>query len=72
MISREFPATGLVRLRQILAPHGPLPVSKSSFWNAVREGRFPAPIKLGPRTTVWRAEDIQSLIANGVKSESRR
>lgn len=56
-----FPKTGLVRLSQILAPAGPIPVSKSTWWQGVKEGRFPRPMKLGPRTTVWRAEDIRAL-----------
>ena len=58
----DFPRSGLVRLRQILAPSGPVPVGKSSWWAGVKSGRFPAPLKLGPRTTVWRAEDIRNLI----------
>ena len=56
-----FPTTGFVRLSQILSPAGPIPVSKSSWWKGVRDGRFPQPKKLGPRTTVWRAEDIRAL-----------
>jgi len=27
-----------------------------------RSGRFPKPVKLGPRTTAWRAEDIAALV----------
>jgi len=61
MHSTDFPQTGLVRLSQILAPYGPIPVSKSTWWAGVKEGRFPQPQKLGPRTTVWRVEDIRSL-----------
>lgn len=57
----EFPQTGFVRLSQILAPAGPIPVSKSSWWQGVKNGRFPKPMKLGPRTTVWRVEEIRAL-----------
>ena len=57
----SFPRTGLVRLSQILAPCGPIPVSKSAWWQGVRDGRFPKPLKLGPRTTVWRVEEIRAL-----------
>lgn len=57
----QFPKTGLVRLSHILAPNGPIPVSKSTWWQGVKDGRFPQPQKLGPRTTVWRAEDIRAL-----------
>jgi len=45
----------------ILSPNGPIPVSKSTWWQGVKDGRFPKPEKLGPRVTVWRAEDIRAL-----------
>ena len=61
----QLPETGLLRLRQIIAPHGPIPVSKSTWWAGVKDGRFPKPLKLGARVTVWRAEDIRGLIQNG-------
>ncbi|MBL4618695.1 MAG: AlpA family phage regulatory protein [Marinicaulis sp.] len=61
-----LPETGFVRLKQILAPSGPIPVSKSTWWAGVKDGRFPKPLKLGARVTVWRAEDIHTLIDNGV------
>lgn len=64
--SESFPATGLVRLSAILSPSGPIPVSKSTWWQGVKSGRFPKPLKLGPRTTVWRVEDIRALIERGV------
>jgi prophage regulatory protein len=49
----------LLRIRQVLDL---IPVSKSSWWQGVKEGRFPKPIKLGPRTTCWREADILGLI----------
>ncbi|MFN4183664.1 MAG: helix-turn-helix transcriptional regulator [Hyphomonas sp.] len=61
-----FPETGFLRINQILAPAGPIPVSKSTWWAGVKDGRFPKPLKLGSRVTVWRAEDIRQLIAEGV------
>lgn len=57
----NFPKTGFVRLSQILAPAGPIPVSKSTWWQGVKDGSFPASQKLGPRTTVWKVEDIRAL-----------
>jgi prophage regulatory protein len=57
----SFPETGLVRLNRILAPKGPIPVSKSSWWVGVKSGRFPQPVRLGPGITTWRAEDIREL-----------
>jgi predicted DNA-binding transcriptional regulator AlpA len=60
-----LPQTGLVRLKQIIGPHGPIPVSSSTWWEGVKNGRFPKPVKLGPRTTAWRVEDIRRLIEEG-------
>jgi len=40
-----------------------IPVKKSCWWAGVKSGRFPKPVKLGPRVTVWRVEDIRTLIA---------
>ena len=56
----EFPKTGFVRIKQIIAPWGPIPVSKSTWWQGVTDGRFPKSIKLGG-VTVWRAEDVRAL-----------
>ncbi len=65
MYHDDFPETGFVRLKQILAPYGPIPVSKSTWWAGVRDGRFPTPTKLGKGITVWRAEDIRALFSYG-------
>ncbi|MDP2804006.1 MAG: AlpA family phage regulatory protein [Phreatobacter sp.] len=59
------PTQGLLRLSSIIAPRGPIPVSKSTWWAGVKDGRFPKPIKLGTRITAWRSEDINALIAKG-------
>ncbi len=61
----QLPQAGFVRLSKILAPGGPIPVSKSTWWAGVKTGRFPKPVKLGPRITAWRVEDIRRLIATG-------
>jgi len=54
--------TGFLRLVSIIGPNGPIPVSKSTWWAGVKSGRYPQPVKLGPRITAWRVEDIQALI----------
>lgn len=41
---------------------GVLPISRSSFLAGVKSGIYPAPVKLGVRTTAWRAEDISVLL----------
>jgi predicted DNA-binding transcriptional regulator AlpA len=66
MSAPDLPKTGFLRLPSIIAPNGPIPVSKSTWWAGIKEGRYPKPVKLGPRITAWRAEDIQALIEKGV------
>ena len=48
-----------LRLPQILTL---IPVSRSTWWEGCRTGRFPKGVKIGPRTTAWRASDIAELI----------
>ncbi|MFC6448444.1 helix-turn-helix transcriptional regulator [Shinella zoogloeoides] len=52
----------LLRLKEIIAPKGPIPISRSSWLKKVGTGEYPRPVKLGPRTTVWREQDIVALI----------
>lgn len=54
-----LPQSGFLRLPQVLAV---FPVSRSTWWQGVKEGRYPASYKLGPRAAGWRAEDIRALI----------
>lgn len=50
---------GFLRIPQILQL---IPVGKSTWWAGVKSGRFPKPVKLGPRITAWKKEDIYQLI----------
>ncbi len=54
-----LPETGFVRLPTILKVY---PIGKSTWWQGVKDGKYPQPVKLGERTTAWRAEDIKALI----------
>ena len=56
-----LPETGFVRLPDVLKV---FPVSKSTWWAGVKDGRYPKPIKLGAKMTAWRVEDIRALIAS--------
>ena len=58
-MTNNLPQAGFVRIPQILSV---IPISRSSWWAGVKSGRYPAPIKLGANTTVWKAEDIHALI----------
>ena len=55
----QLPETGFVRLPQILDV---IPVSRSTWWAGVKQGKYPAAVKLGANTTAWKVEDIRALI----------
>jgi predicted DNA-binding transcriptional regulator AlpA len=55
-----LPKTGYVRLNQILQH---VPIGRSTWWQWVRDGKAPQSVKLGARTTAWRAEEIHKLIS---------
>jgi predicted DNA-binding transcriptional regulator AlpA len=42
-----------------------LNVSRATWWNGVKKGIFPQPIKLTERTTRWRLSEVLALIENG-------
>jgi predicted DNA-binding transcriptional regulator AlpA len=52
-------AYGFVRLPVILNILG---FGRSTFLDGVKDGRFPRPVKLGPRISAWRVGDIRRLI----------
>lgn len=51
----------LLRLPDVLAR---VPVSRSSWFAGIQSGRYPKGLHLGPRTTVWRSDDIAKLICS--------
>lgn len=68
----DLPSEGFLRLNQIVGSKTTpaiIPISKSSWWAGVKEGKFPQPIKLGKRTTVWRVEDIRLLFEKKPQQE---
>lgn len=62
-----LPDTGFVRLPTILRV---FPVSRSTWWDMVRDGRAPAPVKLTERCTAWRADDIRALLERTAKAKA--
>jgi prophage regulatory protein len=58
----ESAAIGFLNIATILEV---FPISRSTWWQGVENGRFTPDLKLGPRTTAWRVEDIRRLIEGG-------
>ncbi len=61
--------TGFIKLPAIIGnpkskpPIQPLiPISRTSWLDGVKSGKFPKPVKLGARSVAWKAEDIRALV----------
>ena len=69
-MSNKLPEAGFVRISDILGdprarpPVQPLiPISRTTWWQGIKDGRFPTPVKLfGPKIAAWRVSDIRRLI----------
>ena len=68
MSDTAVPQAGYLRLPQVLALY---PVSRSTWWKMVQEGRAPQPVKLGPRCTAWHSADIAGLIESTRKAATQ-
>ena len=62
-ILQHLPDESFVRLNSIIGSGGPLPISKSSFWLWVAQGRLPKPYKLSNRTSAWRVSELRAAFA---------
>ena len=60
-MKQQTPLPGFLRERQ-LRPHI-IPVAHSTLWRMVKDGRFPAPIKLSERVTAWRTDEVAAWVA---------
>jgi prophage regulatory protein len=57
MITNHSITSGFLREKHVLKL---LPVAHSTLWDWVRNGDFPAPIKLSEKVTVWSEADIDA------------
>jgi prophage regulatory protein len=49
----------MLRAKQVLEI---VPISKSTLYQWIKDGKFPAPIKLSERCSVWMSESVQKFI----------
>lgn len=64
---QSAPDVSLYRLKQVLAR---IPISRSAWFAGVKSGRYPRSYSLGPRTTVWRSDDIDQVVTGLTNKEA--
>jgi len=67
MLNTKLPSSGYLRISQLIGKPSDglppiIPVSKATIWNWVKQNKFPKPVKLSDRVTVWRVEDVREYI----------
>jgi len=60
---KRLPDDALVRLIFLMS-WGLVPFSASTLWRKVRNGEFPAPIKVSSQVTAWRVGDVRHWLTN--------
>ena len=50
-----------LRQRELLTQY--LPFSATTLWRKIKQGDFPAPVKLSPGITAWRLTDVTDWLA---------
>jgi len=65
----HMPDNGLIKLPYIIGDkkkgiQGVYPVSQATWYAGIQSGRYPASVKLGPRSVAWRVSDIKALLAS--------
>ncbi len=65
MSFKDLDPDALRRVDQLIAPKGPLPISRSTFWSWVKSGKLPRGLRLSDRVTCWRVGDIQEILQRG-------
>ncbi|MGF6806065.1 prophage regulatory protein [Paraburkholderia sp. Clong3] len=58
----RLPETGFIRMKRLVPAF--VPVGRSTLYEWIKQGRFPAPVKLGPKATGFRVEDIRAWLAS--------
>ena len=62
----DLPDSAMARQSQLIRDPkhptrpSPLPFSAATLWRKVRDGEFPAPVKLGPAISAWRVGDVRA------------
>ena len=59
LTTKDAATTPLLRLPDVLAM---FPISRSSWYEGVRTGRYPPPVKRGARAVAWRRVDLEALL----------
>jgi predicted DNA-binding transcriptional regulator AlpA len=59
----RLPDDALIRL-DFLVAWGLIPFSRSTLWRKVRQGVFPAPVRVSSQVTAWRCKDVRAWLEN--------
>ncbi len=61
-----MPEEGFIRMPTVLKVLG---ISRTALYNGIARGDYPKPLRLGPRMSVWKVEEIRKLIAGVGKND---
>jgi predicted DNA-binding transcriptional regulator AlpA len=59
----------LLKLKDVLKI---VPVSKTTWYTGMKDGRYPQPVKIGLKAVAWRKEDIENYLSSLNEEKTRK
>lgn len=59
--SSDTTTTTILRIKQVCTITG---LSRTTIWRHIREGKFPAPVRLGPNAIGWFSHEIHDYLCS--------
>jgi len=47
-------------------------MGRSTVWMLTKQGKFPQPLRLGPKVTVWRLSEIEKWIEEKIRESAKQ
>jgi predicted DNA-binding transcriptional regulator AlpA len=62
-VTPNIPSEGFIRISRLIGGANPLlPVCRQTLYNWIREGRIPAPTKIGPMVVAYPASTVRKML----------
>lgn len=68
-LNGQLPEEGLLRLPDVRALY---PVGKTTWYEGIKRGTYPPPVRIGRKASAWRVEHIRELIDHGPKPDGHK
>lgn len=65
-MTKDYPASAILRRRQVEELTG---LARSTLYEFIKTGSFPAPVRIGKRAVGWRYREIESWLESRIAAK---